>query len=249
MHDLEVSGMDLSHVRRQAGARTGLFVKDPHPAGSHVTYYRERSAASQMSVEDIEAALALQPVVLHVSGVTPALSDSCLEATRHALREAPLVGVTGSFDVNYRPALWSSRRRAAEVLLELARTAQVVFVGLDEARSLWGTSTPQEVSDLLPDVENVVVKDAGQDARCYSGGALTVVPALEVEVLEPVGAGDAFAAGWLHGLMCELPQESRLRLGHLMARASLQSFTDHAMSPLDGRLLMDQATAQPWPAP
>src|ERR1700712_4369200 len=117
LHDLEVSGMDLSHVRRQAGARTGLFVKDPHPAGSHVTYYRERSAASQMSVEDIEAALALQPVVLHVSGVTPALSDSCLEATRHALREAPLVGVTGSFDVNYRPALWSSRRRAAEGVL------------------------------------------------------------------------------------------------------------------------------------
>jgi 2-dehydro-3-deoxygluconokinase len=238
--------VDLSGVRRQAGARTGLFVKDPHPDGSQVTYYRDRSAASQMTVEDVESALAMGPTVLHVSGVTPALSDSCLDASRHALREAPRAGTTSSFDVNYRPALWPSRRRAADVLLELAGTAHVVFVGLDEARSLWGTSRPQDVSDLLPGVESLVVKDEGQDAWCFGSGVVTVVPALKVRVREPVGAGDAFAAGWLHGLVCELQQEPRLRLGHLMARESLQSFTDHATSPLDGRLLVEQATAKGW---
>ena len=247
--DLEASGVVMSHVQRRDGARTGLFVKDPRPDGSRVTYYREQSAASQIAVEDVEDALSLRPTVLHVSGVTPALSESCLEATRHALEGATRVGTTGSFDVNYRPALWSSRRQAADVLRDLAAKAQVVFVGLDEAHSLWGTSTPQQVSDLLPRVQNVIVKDGEQDARSYHGGVVTVVPALQVDVVEPVGAGDAFAAGWLHGLMCELPEESRLRLGHLVARSSLQSFTDHASSPLDAGLLVDQATAAPWPVP
>ncbi len=248
-HDLEASGVDLSRARRRNGARTGLFVKDPRPDGSRVTYYRDHSAASQIGVEDVEDALALRPAVLHVSGVTPALSESCLEATRHALVEAARVGTTGSFDVNYRPALWSSPRQAADVLHDLAAEAQVVFVGLDEAHSLWGTATPQQVSDLLPAVRSLVIKDGAQDAWSYSDGVLTVVPALQVDVVEPVGAGDAFAAGWLHGLMCQLPEEGRLRLGHLVARESLQSFTDHANSPVDGRLLMDQATASAWPLP
>jgi 2-dehydro-3-deoxygluconokinase len=244
LRDLRESGVELSHVRRSDGERTGVFLKDPGPDGSPVTYYRDGSAASRMSVGDVDSALKLRPEVLHLSGVTPALSHSCLEVSRYALRKGRASGATTSFDVNYRPSLWRSRQHAAEELRALANTADVVFIGLDEAHALWRTETPDDVRRLLPDVGSVVIKDGGRDARCFSGDDLTVVPALEVEVLEPVGAGDAFAAGWLHGLMSDLPQVTRLRLGHLMARASLQSVTDHGVSPLDGRMLLTQATSE-----
>ncbi|UQX89402.1 sugar kinase [Jatrophihabitans telluris] len=222
------SGVDVSGVRRQP-RRTGMFVKDPAPAGSSVYYYRDGSAASTMSTEDVDRALSHRPRMLFLTGITPALSDSCRAAVRHAMTAAPAAGVAVCFDVNYRPALWRSHPAgaAATELRELAAQADVVFVGRDEAAEVWGTESPAEIRALLGQRGELVVKDGALAAfSFYEGDQAQVVPALPVAVVEPIGAGDAFAAGWLCGRLRGLGAQASCRLGHLLAARALGSPTD-----------------------
>ncbi len=245
--DLATAGVDVSMVTRMAGVRTGLFLKDPGAGGSVVTYYREFSAASALSVKDIDIALESAPALLHLSGVTPALSPSCAAAVRYALSECADRGIPVSFDVNYRPVLWPSRQAAAATLRELALAADVVFVGLDEAALLWGATNPAHARELLPGRGTLVVKDGAGDAVSFCGAERTSVPAIPVHVVEPVGAGDAFAAGWLHGMLHDLPQRVRLRLGHLMAATALSSLADHFVLPAEPAAFVRSAYTQEWP--
>jgi 2-dehydro-3-deoxygluconokinase len=138
-----------------------------------------------------------------------------------------------SFDINYRPALWDDQETAAATLLALARGADIVLVGLDEAQALWGDAlkTPTDVRNLLPDPHILVVKDAAKAASAFTGNDTVTVPALSVNVVEPVGAGDAFAAGFLTGLLRDEPPSRALRLGHLTAAAALQVTSDHGPLP------------------
>lgn len=245
--DLTSAGVDVSLVTRMTGVRTGLFLKDPGVSGSVVTYYRDFSAASALSVQDIDTALEPAPALLHLSGVTPALSTSCAEAVRYALKECADRRIPVSFDVNYRPVLWPSREDAATTLLDLAAAADVVFVGLDEATALWGARDSAHARELLPGPATLVVKDGAGDAVSFTGTERTTVPAIPVDVVEPVGAGDAFAAGWLHGMLHDLPQRIRLRLGHLMAATALRSVADHFVLPSDPDRFVRSAYAAEWP--
>lgn len=230
--DIAAEGVNTSVVHIDQRAATGLFVKSPEPTGSAITYYRRKSAGSLLSAADIESALELRPRHLHLSGVTPALSASALEATRFALTQARAREITTSFDVNYRPTLWQTAATAKRVLQELAKLATIVFVGLDEAEHLWGVATAQACRALLPGVDHVVVKDGSTDAVEFSGATSTTVPALSVDVVEAVGAGDAFAAGWLHGFLAGADATSRLRYGHLMAERALRSRGDYQPGPV-----------------
>jgi 2-dehydro-3-deoxygluconokinase len=245
--DLAATGVDVSAVRFLPGRRTGLFLKDPGPHGSTVTYYRAGSAASTMSPADVDTALAFHPAVLHLSGVTPALSDSCAAAIRYALTACRAQGIHTSFDVNYRPALWPSPAVAANQLLDLANAADTVFVGLDEAEALWDLASATEVRRLIGQPSTLVVKDGARAAVSFGrADEPVVVPALPIAVREPVGAGDAFASGWLYGRLHDLPCTARLRLGHLMAGAALTSLGDHFTIPDTPERLLAVACASSW---
>jgi len=216
-------GVDTSLVEVDPAAPTGVFFKDPG-AETTVYYYRAGSAASRLGPRLVPSLSGL----VHLSGITPALSPSCA-----ALVDAVLDSdATVSFDVNYRPALWPVAT-AAPALARLAARADVVFVGLDEARTLWGVAGPADVRDLLPGPATIVVKDAAKGAYCGD----TFVPALPVDVVEPVGAGDAFAAGYLYGMLEDLPEPARLRLGHLVAGAALRVTGDVGELPPADELL------------
>lgn len=219
-------GVDTRWVGTRADAPTGVYVKDP---GNGVHYYRAGSAASCMD----PAFLAGLPVdaarIVHLSGITPALSESC-----DALAEA-VVGAGGgdraargtlvSFDVNHRPALWAADA-APERLRSLAARADIVFVGLDEAAALWGTESAGAVRALLPQPRLLVVKDAAALATEFSEAGVAEVPAFEVEVVEPVGAGDAFAAGYLDALLSDASPRERLAAGHARAVTVLGDTAD-----------------------
>ncbi|WP_328497973.1 sugar kinase [Streptomyces sp. NBC_00414] len=213
---------------------------DPDPGQGHTRthYYRSGSAASAMGPDLARHPALRRARILHLSGVAAALSDSCAR-----LLETLLVGRDGraahgplvSFDVNHRPALWRGRGTdAAPSLLALARAADIVFVGRDEAEALWGTARPDDIAELLAaatDAPAVVVKDAEYGATSYVGGLRTFVPALPTKVVEPVGAGDAFAAGYLTGVLEGRDERSRLRLGHLAAAAALRTRDDVPVMP------------------
>jgi 2-dehydro-3-deoxygluconokinase len=243
------AGVDTSAVQVCAGVRTGVFFKDPGPDGTRVHYYRDGSAASGMDESDAERAVSPVPRILHLTGITPALSASCARAVGHAVTRAHDLGVQVSFDVNYRPALWPEHPTAAEELLRLAQRCDVVLVGLDEAATLWQTDSEAEVRTLIDRPAALVVKDGARSATAFEDGRPVQVPALEVEVVEIVGAGDAFAAGWLHGRLTGATAEESLRLGHLLAASALSSPTDHGRSIAVGALRAAAASSAPWPPP
>jgi 2-dehydro-3-deoxygluconokinase len=205
-------GVDTSLVEVDPDAPTGVFFKDPGETTS-VYYYRVGSAASRMDASLLPRLTGR----VHLSGITPALSSSCADLVEQALA-SPL---TVSFDVNYRPGLWPVAV-AAPVLHRLAGRADVVFVGLDEARTLWDVATPGDVRALLPTPGVLVVKAGAVGAYSFGPAGETFAAAPAVDVVEPVGAGDAYAAGYLYGLLHDRPEPDRLRLGHLVAGAALR---------------------------
>jgi 2-dehydro-3-deoxygluconokinase len=162
--------------------------------------------------------------VIHLSGITPALSDSCRELVRAVLAK-PRGGTRVSFDLNFRPALWTGRD--ASVLTEFAGAADILLSGDDEAVAVWGTDDPIELRKLLPGPETLVLKQGARGVTLIEGDRAPVfVPALRVDVVEPVGAGDAFAAGFLAATLRDADPRTRLRSGHLQAAATLRTHDD-----------------------
>ncbi|MCA1273421.1 sugar kinase [Streptomyces sp. 7G] len=271
-------GVDTSAVRRDPFRPTGIYFRTATDRGTdthEVAYYRAGSAASAMSPANVPYEELFAGRILHLSGITAALSDDCLALLREltaARPGRPLV----SFDVNHRPHLW--RGGDASVLLELARRADLVFVGEDEAEEAWGIVGAEAIRAAVPEPSVLVVKrgsagatvfasgrcpgprssnaggaenapgarstegggaeDAAGPRSSIAGGAecggaedaaadatgpdtVTHVPALHVDVVAAVGAGDAFAAGFLSATLRGLPVRDRVRHGHLMAAAVL----------------------------
>ncbi|QCX78816.1 2-dehydro-3-deoxygluconokinase [Streptomyces sp. YIM 121038] len=235
-------GVDTSAVGRDPRRPTGIYFRtaDDRDTEAHeVVYYRAGSAASAMSPRTLAADALWCGRVLHLSGITAALSPDCLELVRTlcdraAGRRRSLV----SFDVNHRPGLWPEGGRSPAVLLDLARGADLVFVGVDEAAAAWQvTGGPAAIRAALPEPAQLVVKQGSEGATAFvtdpatGRDTATFVPALRVDVVAPVGAGDAFAAGYLSGTLRGLGAEQRLRHGHLMAAAALTVPGDLATPP------------------
>ena len=162
LREISAAGVDVSACFVDPLRPTGLYIKESGAGGSPVRYYRAGSAASGMGPSLLDR-LDLDGVrVLHLSGITPALSESCLALVR-ALLELPRGDRLISFDVNLRPALWAGRD--PHLLAELAGQADIVLTGDDEARHVWGTRRdPAELRALLPGPRTLVDKD-GNAAR------------------------------------------------------------------------------------
>ncbi|MFC3575924.1 sugar kinase [Streptomyces yaanensis] len=236
-------GVDVASVRRDPARPTGIYFRtagDRATDAHEVAYYRAGSAASAMTVENLDLDAVRAGRVLHLSGITAALSGDCLDLLRELT--APRAGrPLVSFDINHRPGLWRDAD-GPRVLLELARGADIVFVGDDEARQAWGLHGARAIRDALPEPEIVVVKQGRGGATAFDSdtdgflcedatGTATVVRALKVDVVAAVGAGDAFAAGFLSATLRGLPVRDRLRHGHLMAAAALTVPGDLATPP------------------
>jgi 2-dehydro-3-deoxygluconokinase len=233
LDDLAGRGVDVSAVEADPERPTGVYFKDPAADRTRTYYYRRDSAATLMGPDLARLPLLATARLLHVSGITAALSDSCAELLTTLVVRRAVPGPLVSFDVNHRPALW--RRRPADAaptaLLELARAADIVFVGRDEAEALWDTGKAEEIRDLLSPAGVIVVKDAEHGATSYGAdGTETFLPTPPSRVVERVGAGDAFAAGYLAALLEDRDATAGLRLGHLMAAATLGSREDVPMA-------------------
>ncbi|WP_277622338.1 PfkB family carbohydrate kinase [Streptomyces sp. CB03238] len=321
-------GVDTAAVRRDPTRPTGIYFRtatDRTTDAHEVVYYRAGSAASAMSPETVSYEDLAPARVLHLSGITAALSAGCLALMRALTARRPGRPLL-SFDVNHRPGLW--RGADPSVLLDLARGADLVFVGEDEAEAAWSLRGAAAIRAALPEPCVVVVKQGGRGATAFSrcagvepgapppdprasnageaecaprreaaahqgcggvsphgetsppaqgawgrspqfregagwgtaprsgptpapahpvpspgaapdpgrrpdgqgarpqqgpqqGDTVTFVPAPRVDVVAPVGAGDAFAAGFIGATLRGLGLTHRLRHGHLMAAAAL----------------------------
>jgi 2-dehydro-3-deoxygluconokinase len=181
---------------------TGLMVKHRRFGTSlHVDYHRAGSAGSRLCASDVPVERVQAASILHVTGITPALSESSRDAVFHAVEVARSAGVAVSVDVNYRSKLWDAAT-AAPVLRELIAHADVAFAGTAEAALVTGASASLPAADLARALAErgpteCVIKDGARGCTAVLAGDVHHHPALPVAVVDPVGAGDAFVAGYL----------------------------------------------------
>ncbi|WP_415977117.1 sugar kinase [Rhodococcus sp. 077-4] len=254
---LVAAGVDTSGVTIDDERPTGMYVKergsgsgvrhDLAHGDSAMTYFRAGSAASALSPTDVDgnaADLVARADLIHFTGITVAISDTAAELTR-CLTDRPTVI---SFDLNYRPALWKSRVDAAPALLgEQVGRSDVVFMGADEAALVFGTSDPAELREMFPQPQHLVVKNDAHTVTAFDGTARVDVPALRLDVVEKIGAGDAFAGGYLTGLLSHRSAVARVRFGHLCAAGALTGHGDIAsVLPLDMLTELAELSDEKW---
>ncbi|MED7932091.1 sugar kinase [Nonomuraea sp. LP-02] len=211
---LRAEGVGVDALRTDP-APTGIVVFEERLTGvTRVDYHRHGSAGSGLSVPDVEdafAALPDPPRILHVTGVTPALGEGMALAVRAAVRLARAAGARVCLDVNHRGRLWSEAR-ARRVLTELAAEADIVIASEDElALASPGDDEAGRVRSLLDGgAAEVVVKRGAAGATVFTAGEALSLPARPVTAVDVIGAGDAFVAGYLSGLLDGLPPDGRL---------------------------------------
>jgi 2-dehydro-3-deoxygluconokinase len=217
--DMRAEGVDVDHAVVDPGGPTGLMIRSRRTATvARVAYYRSGSAGSRLAPSDVPVDVVRAAGVLHVTGITPALSPSARAATFAAVEEARAAGVPVSLDVNHRAALWGADE-ARSVVTDLAARVDVLFAGEDEAELLLGAgAAPADASAALLGLAglgpaHVVLKRGARGAIAFVDGVVLDVPPHPVVPIDAVGAGDAFVAGYLAELLAGGDVKTRLATG------------------------------------
>lgn len=202
-NQLRSEGVDCSNVIFDPQHRTGIMFKETGVGETKVFYYRENSAASHLCPEDLSRELFQGVEVLHLSGITPVLSDSCREMTLEAVKLAKQAGVMVSFDPNIRRKLWGDRDYVP-LIRSITLDSQIVLMGLDEAETLFGTREVEQILKILFGegcAKYAAIKDGGNGAWVSDGTTCQKIPPYPCKPIEPIGAGDGFNAGFLAGIL------------------------------------------------
>ena len=228
---LRAESVGQDHVTTDPQRQTGILIFEQRlPDLTRVGYFRQNSAASVISFDDLSPALSKGPRILHMTGITSALSLSAEEAVLQAASSAHAAGATVVFDVNYRGKLWN-RDLAAQTLRKLLPFVDIVIGSPDELTLLSDGSAGDDSSAaakaLISDgVREVVVKLGADGARLYNESGSVYSPAREVTAVDSVGAGDAFTAGYISGMLTSCPAEDRLFLANTLGAFAVASKGD-----------------------
>lgn len=226
---LAAEGLDLRWVRRDPEAPTGLFFKWRTAGRSQVLYYRSGSAASRLEPSDVPDEAFDDVAVVHLTGITTALSASAREAVVDVARRARERDATIVFDPNWRTALWPSPEDAAAAQNAVLPYVDWYLCGDEEGRMLFGTSTPDETLGAIvaAGVQEAVVRARSPGTFLRVHGHPTVVPPPAVAaVVDEIGAGDGFAAGFIFGLLQGWSPAECVRAGNLVAVRALAGTGD-----------------------
>lgn len=237
---LRAEGVDTSAVRF-AEAPTGILVSEPRLAGlARVDYHRSGSAGSRLTEKDLVDALSPTPRLMHVTGVTPALGDAPAAAVHAGVRSAAKRGVTVCLDVNHRSRLWTPERARAS-LTALAGSLDIVFASDGELAlaAPEGQDTTGRAKSLLDaGVAEVVVKQAADGATAYTAEGTWHRPARPVTAVDPIGAGDAFVAGYLSALLDGLSVPERLERANTLGAFAVTTHGDWEGLPTRAEMTM-----------
>jgi 2-dehydro-3-deoxygluconokinase len=204
-------------VVSRSPAATGIVVFEERlPGVIGVDYARRGSAGSEIAPALAARALEGSPRILHLTGITPALSPRARQAVDSAIERARDLGVTISLDLNHRARLWSRDAARAE-LSRLAPLCDLVIASADELDLAVADPAADAVASLLDaGVTEVVVTAGGEGATRHDADGAIHVDAVRVTAVDPVGAGDAFTAGYLSGMLDGLDPLGRLQRGAVL---------------------------------
>lgn len=234
-------GVGTAGISTDPTRTTGLYVKemggysgldtDLGEQRSAMHYYRAESAGSALSVatlRDPHVARTLGAAsAIHTTGITAALSNSSSAALTVLMAERAPEQLM-SFDLNWREALWRGRRdEAAETLGSHIAQSDLALLGRSEALAVFGTAEPDALRELFPEPRWLVVKNDGEAAVGFDRSRKIEVAAPHSDVVETIGAGDAFAAGVIAALRDDADLSVALVRGHACAARALASVGDH----------------------
>ena len=221
LRTLRAEGVDTSAAVRDADAPTGLILFEQRTSEvTRVVYHRTGSAGSRLDRRDVVRGLGREARVLHLTGITPALGATALDAVHAALAHARERRWTVSFDVNHRSLLWSTDR-ASSILSPLAREADVVIGSPDEIDLVGGADALAAAG-----VAELVTKHGADGASVRTRDGRWHAPAHRVTAVDTIGAGDAFTAGYLSGLLDALPPRERLARGNAAGAFAVTALGD-----------------------
>ena len=236
--ELRGHGVDTRHViwSDDPTARAGVYYIESGqtPRPTRVVYDRAGSTVARLEPEQVDHAVVRSARALHLTGITPALSTNCAAICAALASTAAAVGVPLIFDVNYRARLWAPEQARAG-LAALVSQASLLICGADDAATIWGLNgEPKTVARRLQELSGarlVVLTLAERGALAIErAGGLWHQPAMPVTIVDPVGAGDAFAAGFLHRWL-DAPADvaSALRAGVALAALKMTMPGDLAL--------------------
>ncbi|MFU0831466.1 MAG: PfkB domain-containing protein [Oscillospiraceae bacterium] len=203
LNNIRSEGVDCTHVKIDSQHRTGLMLKQRSSRETSVFYYRENSAASFLSPDDLDESYFNGAEILHLTGITPVLSSSCLQTVNESIEIAKEKRMLISFDPNVRKKLWKTTDYSS-VIRELTLQADIVLMGLDEAEILFHTREINHLFDII--LENnphalIAVKDGANGSVVGNSAIRKHIEPYPCQRLETIGAGDAFNAGFLAGVL------------------------------------------------
>jgi 2-dehydro-3-deoxygluconokinase len=225
-------GVDCSHIIWSDQGRAGLYFLElgASPRASSVLYDRAGSAISLIKPGEVDwAKVFAGSKHFHVSGITPALSASASEVTVEAMKAAKNEGLTVSYDLNFRKKLWSPADAKkiqepmmanVDILITTEEDTNIVF-GIKEkdyeavAEKLAQTFKFKIVAITLR--EDLSVWRNNWTAIAYQNGKIFRDKKYEVEIVDRVGAGDAFTAGLLYGWLKLKDVEKGVQYGNAFA--------------------------------
>jgi 2-dehydro-3-deoxygluconokinase len=227
---LRMAGVDTSGIFWNEGGRMGTYYVEfgAPPRGIQVTYDRAYSCMSQLKPNEIDWDSLLDSRLLHLTGITPALSSSCQEIVETALVQAKQRGVPVSFDVNYRQKLWS-KTDAQTVLAPMIRGVELLFCSARDATHLFDChGSMQEIAQRMLELshaKNVVSTNGNDGALLWNGKEWLYEGARPTQIIDRLGAGDALAGGVIHGWL-NGDIKAGLRHGVTLAALALSQFGD-----------------------
>ncbi|MHB8129089.1 MAG: sugar kinase [Mobilitalea sp.] len=205
---IRAEGVDTSGVVLDDEHRTGLMVKEFSLTNdTKVYYYRENSAASHLEEADISEELIKNTKILHFTGITPILSESCNAMIQKSIKIAQNYGVKISFDPNIRLKLWANQDHSP-LINDIILNSNIIMLGIDEAEHLFHTRLVDKIFDLLfqsEKLEYAAIKDGSNGAYVATRTEKQFIPPFPCNCIDPIGAGDAFNAGFLSGILENKP--------------------------------------------
>lgn len=236
LEKLKAEKIDTSAIIMDAEHLTGSYFKTKVTEGNpEVFYLRKNSGASFLAEEDLQEKFFKEGKILHLTGIAAAISENCLNACKRAKALAKKHGMKVSFDPNIRPSLWKSKEEMQRVLNKLAADCDYVLPGIEEGKILTGEDTWEEIADfyLKMGVKNVIIKDGSSGAvyKCADGRSGVVKGFHVAQIVDTVGAGDAFAAGVLTGILENLPLSEAVRRGNAMGAMMVTEPGDNEAMP------------------
>ena len=235
LRELTGHGVDCAGVLRPEGARMGLYFLEygmaPRPV--RILYDRRDSAMSRLQPEDVDWTRLRGTRLLHLSGITPALGENLREVIRRAVREAAAAGASLSLDINYRGRLWTPKE-ARDFLVEILPAVRYLFIGADDAETVFEhTGSPEAVLAGLRThaPQATIALTLGEAGAAVLEGGTVWRPRKRytVSVVDRVGAGDAFEAGFLWALLTGGGAQAAVDAGTALAALKCTIWGDIAL--------------------